>query len=148
MRSQIGASNNAVRYGIMSDVHSEASKLERYFSLIGEVDYHIFCGDAIGYSLDGTKKTLNLLEERVGAENCVYGNHDEEILKTPMRNSFLLELEESLFERTKKTYSKLSKTYDERAEKRREKFRAMDAVKKQLTEKELDFLKYSSFSNI
>jgi len=76
-----------VRYGIISDIHSNLPALERVLATLAEadIDTYLCLGDIVGYSA-WPNECCELVRD-IGAI-CIRGNHDEAILRPALENWF------------------------------------------------------------
>lgn len=69
-----------MRYGIISDIHAYADRLEAALRVLeGEKTDTLVClGDIVGYGPDPIQ-TFDLVKRHIGLKNVVRGNHDHEV---------------------------------------------------------------------
>ncbi len=76
-----------MRYGIISDIHSNLPALERVLAVLAEaaIDTYLCLGDIVGYSA-WPNECCELVQD-IGAI-CIRGNHDEAILHPALEDWF------------------------------------------------------------
>ena len=86
-REDSGNVGSAMKYAIISDVHSNLEALERVLSEIkkANIDQVICLGDVVGY---GANPSECLMLVREVAAQIIMGNHDQAIEDAALRNDF------------------------------------------------------------